>query len=64
MAKKNNFEEKKLARFPKSIYAMTKISNELMANLYHKEYGINFVGFRFFQFMENMVDLICHILSF
>ncbi len=45
---KKNFEEKKLTRFPKSIYAMTKISNELMANLYHKEYGINFVGFRFF----------------
>ena len=40
--------KKKLTRFPKSIYAMTKISNELMANLYHREYGINFVGFRFF----------------
>ena len=27
---------------------MTKISNELMANLYHKEYKINLVGLRFF----------------
>ena len=42
---------------------MTKISNELMANLYHKEYGINFVGFSF-NLWKNMVDLICHILSF
>ena len=45
---KSNFDEKKITRYPKSIYAMTKISNELMANLYHKEYKINLVGLRFF----------------
>lgn len=45
---KSNFDEKKITRHPKSIYAMTKISNELMANLYHDEYKINLLGLRFF----------------
>ena len=42
------FDENKITRYPKSVYAMTKISNELMANLYHNEYGINLIGLRFF----------------
>lgn len=43
-----NFTENKITKYPKSIYAITKISNEMMANVYHAEYSINFIGLRFF----------------
>lgn len=33
---------------PVSIYAMTKIANELMAHVYHHQYGLNVTGLRFF----------------
>ncbi|MCE2993022.1 MAG: NAD-dependent epimerase/dehydratase family protein [Alphaproteobacteria bacterium] len=33
---------------PNSLYATTKITNELMSENYHHIYGLNFVGLRFF----------------
>ena len=33
---------------PTSLYATTKITNELMSENYHNIYGLNFVGLRFF----------------
>lgn len=42
------FSENANVNSPESLYAATKISNELFANVYHKIYGMSFVGLRFF----------------
>lgn len=44
--KKTN--EKDCTDFPLSVYAVTKKTNELLANVYNKIYGISFVGLRLF----------------
>ena len=42
------FSEDANVNSPESLYAATKVSNELFANVYHKIYGLSFVGLRFF----------------
>lgn len=42
------FKEDATVNKPLQIYAVTKITNELMAEAYAKLYKINFIGFRFF----------------
>lgn len=42
------FSETANVNSPESLYAATKISNELFANVYHKIYNMSFVGLRFF----------------
>ncbi len=46
--KKLPFSEKDRTSNPLSIYGVTKKTNELMSNVYHHLYNINFVGLRFF----------------
>ena len=46
--RRNSFTENLITKEPKSIYAISKISNEMMSNYYFKEFGINSVGIRFF----------------
>ena len=46
--KKIPFSEKDDVDYPVSFYAATKKSNELYAHIYHKLYGINCTGLRFF----------------
>lgn len=46
--KKVPFSESDSVDCPISIYAATKKSNELMANVYNKLYGLNTTGLRFF----------------
>lgn len=46
--KETPFREDMKIDQPISIYAVTKATNELMANAYHNLYGINTVGLRFF----------------
>ncbi|MBO6556997.1 MAG: NAD-dependent epimerase/dehydratase family protein [Pseudomonadales bacterium] len=33
---------------PVSVYAATKVANELLAHVYHHQYGLNVIGLRFF----------------
>lgn len=47
-ADKVPFSEDANVNSPESLYAATKVSNELFANVYHKIYGLSFVGLRFF----------------
>lgn len=42
------YNEKSLVDKPLQFYAVTKVTNELMANMYSKLFEINFTGFRFF----------------
>lgn len=42
------FSEDKSALNPNSVYAVSKITNEYLAQVYHKLYGINSLGLRFF----------------
>jgi len=45
----NNFNEKILAgNNLTSVYAVSKLTTELISNVYHRLYKINFVGLRFF----------------
>lgn len=44
----NGFTENLITKEPKSIYAISKISNEMMSDYYFKEFGVNSVGIRFF----------------
>ena len=46
--RRNDFTENLITKEPKSIYAISKISNEMMSNYYFKEFDINSVGIRFF----------------
>jgi UDP-glucuronate 4-epimerase len=34
--------------YPESMYGFTKATNEMLANLYHANYGMKFIGLRFF----------------
>ena len=45
---KTPFAETDQVDSPISLYAATKKSNELMARVYHKLYGLKFIGLRFF----------------
>lgn len=45
---KKPFKENNKINKPLQFYAVTKITNELMAKMYSKLYSINFTGFRFF----------------
>lgn len=47
-ADKVPFSEDANVNSPESLYAATKVSNELFANVYHRIYGMSFVGLRFF----------------
>lgn len=42
------FSESANVNSPESLYAATKVCNELFANVYHKIYDMSFVGLRFF----------------
>ena len=42
------FSEKNPTDSPVSIYAATKKTNELLANVYHEIYGLSLIGLRFF----------------
>lgn len=42
------FSENANVNSPESLYAATKITDELFANVYNKIYGLSFVGLRFF----------------
>ena len=42
------FKEKRQLNPPESIYAATKRSKEMMADLYHRLYGLRVIGLRFF----------------
>lgn len=42
------FSESANVNSPESLYAATKITDELFANVYNKIYGLSFVGLRFF----------------
>ncbi len=44
----NNFNEKFFQKNVSSIYAATKVCNEIFANVYNYLYGINTLGLRFF----------------
>ena len=44
----NGFTENLITKEPKSIYAISKISNEMMSDYYFKEFGVNSIGIRFF----------------
>ncbi len=46
--KKVPFSEKDITDYPISVYAATKKSNELMANVYNDLYNLNVTGLRFF----------------
>ena len=46
--RKYGFTENLITNEPKSIYAISKISNEMMSDYYFKEFGINSIGLRFF----------------
>lgn len=47
-ADKTPFSEDENVNSPESLYAATKVANELFATVYHKIYGLSFVGLRFF----------------
>lgn len=45
---KSNFLEKQISKDVSSVYAATKLCNEIFANVYNYLYGINALGLRFF----------------
>ena len=45
---KNKFIEKQISKDVSSVYAATKVCNEVFANVYNYLYGINTLGLRFF----------------
>ena len=47
-SEKNYFSEDDPIIVPESLYAATKQSNEMVANIYSKLYKMNIVGLRFF----------------
>ena len=61
-------KKKKMSNFnvnrPISIYSASKISMELISNVYSKLYNMNLIGLRFFTGMAHGEDPICHILNF
>jgi UDP-glucuronate 4-epimerase len=46
--RRKSFTENLITKKPKSIYAISKISNEMMSDYYFKEFGVNSIGIRFF----------------
>jgi UDP-glucuronate 4-epimerase len=44
----NIFKENQKLEIPNSMYAISKLTNEMQADLYSKRFGISFVGLRFF----------------
>ena len=58
------FVENDFKNIPKSVYGATKLSNEIIANSYSRNFKIKIVGLRFLQCMDLMVGLIWLIIVF
>ena len=61
--KKFPFKEN-LALEPLNFYGQTKLINERIAEIYHKNFNFNIIGLRdFLLFMDPLVDPICSYLK-